>query len=52
MLFRSVKFAKRKGFKRITLLTDKISADSQEFFRDHDFAFSRMIPMRRVFVDV
>jgi GNAT superfamily N-acetyltransferase len=43
------KFAKRKGFKRITLLTDKISADSQEFFRDHGFAFSRMIPMRRFF---
>lgn len=41
-----VEYAKQKGFLRITLLTDKISADSQEFFRKHGFEYSNMIPMR------
>jgi GNAT superfamily N-acetyltransferase len=40
------KFARKKGFKRITLLTDKISAESQRFFQRHGYAFSNMIPMR------
>ena len=39
-------FAGSKGFKRITLLTDKISAPSQKFFQKHGFSFSEMIPMR------
>ncbi len=39
-------FARQKGFKRITLLTDKISAESQRFFQRHGYAFSNMIPMR------
>jgi GNAT superfamily N-acetyltransferase len=43
-----VDFAKRKNFKRITLLTDRMSAESQEFFRKHDFEHSHMIPMRRI----
>ena len=43
-----VDFAKRKNFKRITLLTDKMSAESQEFFRKHGFEHSHMIPMRRI----
>jgi GNAT superfamily N-acetyltransferase len=41
-----IEYAKQKGFSRITLLTDKISADSQEFFRKHGFEYSNMIPMR------
>ena len=43
-----IDFAARKDFKRITLLTDKISADSQNFFRKYGFEYSNMIPMRRV----
>lgn len=39
-------FAKQKDFKRITLLTDKISEESQRFFTKQGFAFSQMIPMR------
>lgn len=41
-------FAKQKKFLRITILTDKISAESQEFFRKQGFEYSNMIPMRRL----
>lgn len=41
-----VDFAKKKDFKRITLLTDKISAESQRFFENLNFYHSHMIPMR------
>jgi N-acetylglutamate synthase-like GNAT family acetyltransferase len=44
-----IRFAKKKSFKRITLLTDKLSARSQQFFADHGFRESSMIPMRAVF---
>ncbi len=43
-----VDFAAKKHFKRITLLTDRISAESQEFFKKHGFEHSSMIPMRRI----
>lgn len=43
-----IEFANQKDFKRITLLTDKISAESQNFFRKHQFEYSNMIPMRRI----
>lgn len=43
-----IEFAKKKHFLRITLLTDKISAESQEFFRKQGFEHSNMIPMRRL----
>ena len=43
-----VDFAHKKQFKRITLLTDKISAESQEFFKKQGFEYSNMIPMRRI----
>ena len=47
LLLNTVKdFAKNKDFKRITLLTDKISEESQRFFKDQGFNFSKMIPMR------
>ena len=45
----AINFARSKNFKRITLLTDKISAESQDFFAKHGFTFSQMIPMRLVF---
>lgn len=41
-----VDFARRKDFKRITLLTDKISDESQRFFARMGFHYSHMIPMR------
>lgn len=41
-----IDFAKRKEFKRITLLTDKISDESQRFFENLGFQHSHMIPMR------
>jgi GNAT superfamily N-acetyltransferase len=41
-------FAKNKQFKRITLLTDRISAESQEFFKKRGFEYSNMIPMRKI----
>lgn len=44
-----VEFAKKKHFKRITVLTDRISAESQEFFKKSGFDYSSMIPMRRIF---
>ena len=43
-----VEFARKKQFKRITLLTDRISAESQEFFKKQGFEYSNMIPMRRI----
>lgn len=43
-----VEFAKQKNFKRITLLTDKISAESQSFFVKQGFEHSHMIPMRKI----
>lgn len=44
-----IDFAKRKDFKRITLLTDKISEESQRFFEKLNFHHSHMIPMRLTF---
>ena len=43
-----VDYAKQKNFLRITLLTDRISAESQDFFKKQDFEYSNMIPMRRL----
>jgi GNAT superfamily N-acetyltransferase len=43
-----VEFAKRKNFKRITLLTDRLSTGAQEFFKKQGFEYSHMIPMRRI----
>lgn len=52
MLLRYAKnFAQEKKFKRITLLTDRISAESQHFFQKHGFVFSHMIPMRYLLND-
>lgn len=48
LLDRVIEFARNKNFLRITLLTDKISAESQEFFKKQGFAYSNMIPMRYI----
>ncbi len=45
----AIQFAREKQFKRITLLTDEISAESQRFFQRNGFQHSHMIPMRLVF---
>ena len=49
LLEHAIAFAQERDFRRITLLTDKISAESQDFFQRHGFSFSTMIPMRLVF---
>lgn len=46
MLDYIVNFAIKKDYKRITLLTDKLSEESQKFFQANGFNFSQMIPMR------
>lgn len=51
LLKHAIEFAREKKFRRITLLTDKISAESQRFFQKHGFTFSHMIPMRLVFAE-
>ncbi len=51
LLKHAIEFSREKKFKRITLLTDKISAESQRFFQKHGFSFSHMIPMRLVFAE-
>lgn len=39
-------FAEKKDFKRITLLTDRVSEVSQRFFARNGFELSHMVPMR------
>jgi GNAT superfamily N-acetyltransferase len=39
-------YVRQKGFLRITLLTDRISASSLTFFEKHGFQRSDMVPMR------
>ena len=39
-------FADKKDFKRITLLTDRVSEQSQRFFLRNGFVLSHMVPMR------
>lgn len=39
-------FADKKDFKRITLLTDRVSEQSQRFFARNGFVLSHMVPMR------
>jgi GNAT superfamily N-acetyltransferase len=51
LLQHAIQFAKQKKFRRITLLTDQISAESQRFFQRNGFQHSHMIPMRLVFKD-
>jgi GNAT superfamily N-acetyltransferase len=41
-----IDYARKKDFMRITLLTDKVSEVSQNFFLKMGFEHSKMIPMR------
>jgi GNAT superfamily N-acetyltransferase len=46
LLTYAIEFAKEKGCKRLTLLTDKDNLDAQRFYRQHGFSESSMIPLR------
>ena len=43
-----IEYAKKKDFLRITLLTDRLNEQGQEFFKAHGFFVSKMIPLRHV----
>jgi ribosomal protein S18 acetylase RimI-like enzyme len=46
LLGHAMEYAKKKDFARITLLTDRMNAEGQRFFKEHGFLESKMIPMR------
>jgi N-acetylglutamate synthase-like GNAT family acetyltransferase len=47
LLEHAVAYARQKEFLRITLLTDRVTEESQQrFFKKHGFVESNMIPMR------
>lgn len=46
-----IQFAREKGFKRITLLSDKSEESAQRFFQRFGFEFSAMLPMRLLLTD-
>ena len=46
LLGHALDYVRQKGFLRITLLTDRISAVSFTFFEKHGFQRSDMVPMR------
>ena len=48
LLRHAVEYAKKKDFLRITLLTDRLNEQGQQFFRAHGFTESTMIPMRLI----
>ena len=48
LLEHALDYAKRKDFLRITLLTDRVNAEGQDFFKKHGFVESKMIPLRLI----
>jgi len=44
-----VLFARQSGYRRITLLTDRVNANAQRFYKRHGFAASDMVPYRMLF---
>ena len=46
LLQHTIDYARNKDFQRITLLTDRLDQESQEFFERHGFFKSKMLPMR------
>lgn len=46
LLAYAIEFAKEKGCKRLTLLTDNDNVDAQRFYQQHGFSKSAMIPLR------
>jgi len=47
LLTHALSFAKHKGCKRITLLTDADNQKAQAFYQRHGFSRSPMVPLRR-----
>ena len=48
LLEHAIEYAKKKDFLRITLLTDRVNAEGQAFFKRHGFIESKMIPLRLI----
>jgi GNAT superfamily N-acetyltransferase len=48
LLRHAIEYARKKDFLRITLLTDRLNADGQRFFKAHGFNESHMLPMRLI----
>ena len=48
LLNHALEYARKKDFKRITLLTDRLNADAHHFYKKHGFFESKMMPMRLV----
>ena len=48
LLDHALKYAAKKGCKRITLLTDKMNIRAQKFYKQHKFNYSSMIPFRMI----
>lgn len=46
LLEHALGFAREKGFLRITLLTDRLENRAREFYEQHGFRQSGMVPMR------
>jgi GNAT superfamily N-acetyltransferase len=46
LLDHAVSYARKKEFLRVTLLTDRLNEEGQEFFKRHGFFESKMIPLR------
>lgn len=46
LLEHALAFAREKGFLRITLLTDRLENRAREFYEQHGFRQSGMVPMR------
>lgn len=46
LLNEATTYARRAGFKRMTLLTDGINKEAQQFYEKHGFQLSSMVPMR------
>lgn len=46
LLDHALDFARQKDFLRVTLLTDRMDERSKNFFRQHGFHESEMVPMR------
>lgn len=40
------RFARQSGYRRITLLTDRVNANAQRFYKRHGFTASDMVPYR------
>jgi GNAT superfamily N-acetyltransferase len=48
LLGHAISYARQKDFQRITLLTDRVNAEGQAFFKRHGFVESKMIPLRLI----